>query len=503
MKDACTVHQKTNNFFMVEGRPICFTSCLRACVLITVLLCISINASAQGFQTITPLNPLAAAKTTGEKPQSKVWHYDGKWWAVFPITSGTYIWRLDGTSWINTLKISSSTSVEADCKVLENVCHILLWRNGNNASQLISVEYNQNADKYELWSKRSSKVMIHLDSGAETGTIDIDGAGRMWLASDGFNDIRVRWSDSPYSTWSSPVIVATGVTDDDICVVIALPDQGQMGIFWSDQNAKRFGFKTHNNGTSPSLWSADEMPASQSALNIGKGMGDDHLNLALASDGTLYCAVKTSYDTPGYPRLALLKRSPNGSWDDLYEVSQSGTRGIVILNEAAGSLKIVYASQEEGGDILYRESSTSNISFGPALVLISGAYNNPTSIKNNYESDIVILASDTGNIVSVLGTDHSQLTVSISPQLSAAEAVARLYPNPVDDLISLEIPEEADTALSISISDVMGRMYFKTNTNVKNHTIQINLGDLHLQSGWHFLILHSEKYSGVFKFIKK
>ena len=108
---------------MVEG-PIYLTSRLRQCLLMPMLLSVILDVSAQGFKSVTPLNSLAAAKTTGEKPQSKVWHYDGKWWAVFPITSGTYIWRLDGDAWINTLKISSSTSVEADCKVLDNVCHI-------------------------------------------------------------------------------------------------------------------------------------------------------------------------------------------------------------------------------------------------------------------------------------------------------------------------------------------------------------------------------------------
>ena len=75
------------------------------------------------------------------------------------------------------------------------------------------------------------------------------------------------------------------------------------------------------------------MPASASALNVGLGMADDHLNVAVASDGTLYAAVKTSYDTAGYPKIALLVRRPNGTWDPLYEVDQSGTRGIVLLNE--------------------------------------------------------------------------------------------------------------------------------------------------------------------------
>ena len=61
-------------------------------------------------------------------------------------------------------------------------------------------------------------------------------------------------------------------------------------------------------------------------------MADDHLNFAVASDTTLYAAVKTSYDTAGFPKIALLIRrptggGPGGTWDDLYEVDQSGTQG--------------------------------------------------------------------------------------------------------------------------------------------------------------------------------
>lgn len=482
------------------SRPICITR-LSPCVLMLLLLCLFSNVYGQGFQSITPLQPVSAVKTTGEKPQSKVWKYDGKWWAVFPVTSGTYIWRLDGTTWTNTTKISSSTSVEADCKIAGNLCHIFLWRNGNNASQLISLEYNQEANVYEHWNKRSSTVFIQLDSGAETATIDIDATGRMWLASDGLDDIRVRWSDSPYSTWSSPLTVATGITDDDICAVIALPVQRQIGILWSDQNSKRFGFKTHRDEDPPTVWSDDEMPASQSALNIGKGMGDDHLNLAIASDGTLYGAVKTSYDTPGYTRLGLLKRSPSGTWDNLYDVSETGTRAIVVLNEAVGTLKVVYTSQEDGGDILYRESSTSPISFGPALTLINGVYNNPTSSKNTYQSDIVILASDTKTIVSALGQDDSPITGVVSPQ--SGEFVVAVYPNPVDDLLTVDFDEEITTNFYVSIADTSGKIYLRTNRMLRGRRIEISLNNLSLPAGACFLMLRSPKYSRVVNFIKK
>src|SRR5678815_2645139 len=110
-------------------------------------------------------------------------------------------------------------------------------------------------------------------------------------------------------------------------------------------------------------------------------------SMAVAGDGTLYCAVKTSYDQTGYPKIALLKRSPQGIWDNLYEVSQHGTRPIVLLNETLSKLRIIYASVEFGGDILYQESSTSSVSFSPPITLIKGGtYDDPTSTCLLYTS---------------------------------------------------------------------------------------------------------------------
>ncbi|MCB9333943.1 MAG: DNRLRE domain-containing protein, partial [Lewinellaceae bacterium] len=356
---------------------------------------------AQGFASITNLTALTVSANTGEKPQSKVWTYDGKWWAVMPNGTGTHLWRLDGTTWTDMLTLSAATNTNADCKVDGALVHILLYQ--GTSSNLVSVEYVPMSSTYQLWTTRPTPSPVTLDAGVETATIDIDGTGRMWLASAGTSDINVRWSDSPYSTWSSAITIGTGVADDDICAIIYLP--GKIGVLWSNQNTERFGFKTHTDGDAPTTWSADEVPASQSAQNVGLGMADDHLNMAVATDGTLYCAVKTSYDVAGYPKMALLIRRPAGTWDDLYPVSETGTRPIVLLNEAIGKFKIFYSSTEGGGDILYKESATSSIALSTALTLISGTNNDVTSTKQNYSSEVVLLASNGSSAAGVLAVD--------------------------------------------------------------------------------------------------
>ncbi len=147
-------------------------------------------------------------------------------------------------------------------------------------------------------------------------------------------------------------------------------------------------------------------------------MADDHLNLTSASDGSLYCAVKTGYDAPGHPQVALLKRKPDGRWDDLYPVADIGTKPIVVINQATDLLKVIFCKYS-GSDIVYKESPLSGISFGPTTILIKGIHDNATSAKDNYNADVVILASDNVNkqIVGVLASDTPPSTPPDQPQL--------------------------------------------------------------------------------------
>ncbi|HSI76545.1 MAG TPA: fibronectin type III domain-containing protein, partial [Lunatimonas sp.] len=408
-------------------------------------LCTFNVAAQDGFTTITNLTPVAVSTNTGEKPQAKVWKYAGKHWAVLPNSTGTHLWRLDGTAWTNVLRLSTRTSSKADCKMIGTSAHILLFQGAS--SQLVSVEYSEVSGSYELWSKRTSTVGLNFASGVETATLDIDGDGRMWIAYDGTTEIYVQWSDSPYHNWSQPVTLATGINTDDICAVTAM--QGKVGVFWSNQTTQRFGFRTHEDGAPPTEWSDDEIPASQSAINIGSGMADDHMNMALASDGTLFCAVKTSFDRTGYPDIGLLVRRPSGTWDNFYEVAPRGTRPIVILNEDKNKLRVVYTSQNNGGNILYRESYVSNISLSSQMTLISGTYDNSTSTKDNFTTEIVILASNSTHAVGVLATDDSSSPANV-PILISPE---NLYFNVSTDPILSWFPYQGADTYRLQLSD--------------------------------------------------
>jgi hypothetical protein len=347
----------------------------------------------------TTLDSKPTTVTTGEKPQSKVWTYAGSWFAVFPTGSssaGTWVWRLVGNTWTEELKLSSRTDTHADVLVDGPLAHILLWANGN--TQFSSIAYV--AGTYQLWPTRTTLVDIPLP-GSETATIALDSTGEMWLAANRTpaNEIVVYHSVSPYSTWDGPIVLETGVDGDDIEVITALPN-GTVGVFWSNQNpaVRRFGFRTHVDGELATTWSVNEVPASQSAENVGLGMADDHMNVAVASDSTLYVAIKTSYDTIGYPKMALLVRRPDGTWDDLYFVDTVGTRPLVLLDENNDSLTFIYTIAEDYNPIVYQQSSTLGIAFEGRVTLRPEAFNDVSSMKSNIENGFVVIYSNGSDV---------------------------------------------------------------------------------------------------------
>ncbi|PVY39518.1 T9SS type A sorting domain-containing protein [Pontibacter virosus] len=423
-----------------------------ATLILLFTLALSFEVLAQ-FISITDLNPLEARDyATREKQQAKVFTHAGKQWSILANSTGTHLWQLEGITWIHALNLVTKNS-RADYVIDGDVVHILLY--SGVSSQFISIVYDHTVANFTYAGEKKQVSEIRLEDGIKVASIDRDNTGRLWLASSGISGhINVRWSDAPYTNWSSPITIASGIREDDIAAIIALPQTNKIGVLWSDQKAKRWGFKTHKDGENPAIWSDDEIPASQSALNTGSGMSDDHISMKVASDGTLYCAVKTGYNTAGLPLIALLVRRPSGEWDNMYEVSDRGTLPILILNETLGKIKVIYTTDTYGGDIVYKESLISNISFCDEYTLIKGNYNYATSIKHNYSKDVIILASNENSVVGVLATDD--LSKQGGPQSSSCnlDNVERdfyAYPNPfaLQTTVNFTLTKEQDYTLTL------------------------------------------------------
>lgn len=418
--------------------------------------------------------------TTGEKPQSKLWRAEGTWWAVLassvPSPPATWVWRFDGVSWTAVTRISDSADVRADVLPGDGAVHVFLH---GPQSALVSLQYDDALHAYVPWADRAAPAIISLP-GSETATIDTDGTGRMWIATETPNSIQVRYADHPYDNFSEPITVATGITEDDIAVVTALP--GRVAVMWSNQNTQRFGFRTHLDGAPPTSWTADEVPGSGSALPIGGGMADDHVNVAVADDGTLYAAVKTSYNSASRPVIGLLVRHPNGVWEPLHEVDRRGTRPIVLIDEETDSVRVIYTASEYLDNILEKVTKLGDLDFsGDAEILVRGAYNNVTSVKRNADEEVLVLAGG----ASSAGMAHIEWTDPDAPMLVDTTVMTKVdtpitaawgIDEPVDEVQILTGPTCGD----VTQTELVGFTYEPCTgfVGTESLTYRVRLGEL-------------------------
>jgi hypothetical protein len=360
--------------------------------------------SLTGFTTTT---------TTAEKPQSKAWNQAGFWWTVQADSTGTWVWRLDGTTWTQVLQVSASTTARADVRNAGNVTHILLHTTNDTTAELASIELVAGGTpSQQAWSVRPTNVTVSLANNVKTATIEMDISGRMWVAYDGTSSVFVRYADSDYSTWSSAITLGTGITSDDIAAISRVGNYG-IGVMWSNQNDDRFHFRFHSYLQGATVWGADEFPGAGGALSIGSGLADDHIKMADTVTGDLYVAVKTGYDTVGQTQIGLLVRRANGSWDDMYQVSTVGTRPTVAVDQQRDTVIVAYTNDSlADAPSVYRKSSLGTISFNSATTLISGNHNNVTTTKQRQnDGTLVFLANDsTGTTV-----NSARITLSATP----------------------------------------------------------------------------------------
>ena len=341
-----------------------------------------------------PYEPLSSIQgttkdATANKPQSKLWHRDDTWFAALAGERGIWVSRLEqDLSWTPVLRISDESTPMADCKAVGDATHILLH---DESPELVSIEYVPESRSYQPWSERRAATPIGL-KGSETATIDVNSVGRMWLATERKLSIHVYHAAPPYLSFEGPITLDDGVTEDDIGAVVALRN-GSVGVFWSNIARKAFGFRTHTDGEDPARWSADELPPKNARVYGDDGVANDHMNLAVAADGTLYCAIKTGYRSETLPHIAMLVRRPDGTWEDLIAIDTKGTRPIVLVNDDRALVRILYTSSPGFSPIAYRDASMSELEFGPMQSITGTSHNNCSSTKEAWSGGLVVLFS--------------------------------------------------------------------------------------------------------------
>jgi hypothetical protein len=350
-----------------------------------------------------------ASAPTGQKPQSKLWHADGIWWASMfnRLTRKHEIFRLSPAtrSWSTT-----STLLDERQKAATDA----LW-DGSKLYVAAAVDGTTSADSARIrrYSYSSATKRFTLDTGfpvtvtsggMEAVVLEKDSTGKLWITFTQAGKVHVAHTTSDHRTWTKPFVPpvtgAANLTPDDVSAIVAY--RGHIGVMWSNRTDSAMYFAYHRDGTPDSAWS--RLPALS-----GPRVADDHINLkSLQSDGsgTVVAATKTSNTGAGDPliRVLVLRNGATSFASHVFgRVSDNHTRAQVAIDRTNRQI-YVFASAPccSGGAIYYKRSSLDNVSFSTGLgtPLIQSStdlnINNPTTTKQEVTpaTGLVVLAGD-------------------------------------------------------------------------------------------------------------
>jgi hypothetical protein len=377
----------------------------------------------------------AGGPSTGYKPESKLFYTgDGsteavRWWAVLGTSgpspsAGVYLWELVNHTWVARVVLPGADPWAKADTLFDGSTLYVSTRDDKG-----SVSGNpRESDLYEVsylggggWGSISGPFPI-TTGGPETLTIAKDSAGRIWTTFESGLNIKVGYTAPGGTSFTFITVSKTSVNSDDISEVTAFGGN-KIGVFWSDQVAKRDFF----------AWRSDSDPITSNwtiETAYGGGVGgcptansdlcaDDHLNVKVYN-GEVYVAIKTSLNNvsggPNDPLIALLKRTSGGTWSafPVSTVSQNATRPITVLSPGQNAIWVWAA---RGGEIDVWESSFTSPGFSSGAfqtwVKGGGSADDPTGTKQ-------VTSAATGTVVeaSIKGSNqywHNEFLPTSAP----------------------------------------------------------------------------------------
>jgi PKD repeat protein len=361
---------------------------------------------------------------TGEKPESKLWYNDGRWWASMfaPASGAWHIFYLDRStnpkSWVD-----SGTAIDNRANTLSDT----LWDGGKlyiashvKATSNTTSQTGQPSRLYRYTYNSTSKSYT-LDTGfpnninnvsSETLTLDRDSTGRLWTTWTQGQQVMVN-STTSNDQWATPSVLpvsnSTGIDPDDISTIVAFGSR--IGVLWSSQSNSTVYFSSRTSTDPVTAWSP-----SVAVTVPGAGQADDHLNIKQVQadpSGRVFAVIKTSLDNSGSsaPQIVVLSRSSTGAWSraTFGTVGDCHTRPILMLDTTNNLVRVYATAPDSGcaftgsaGTIFEKTSPMSSLSFaagrGTPVIRDSASLNlnNPTGSKQSVDagSGVVILASN-------------------------------------------------------------------------------------------------------------
>lgn len=366
-----------------------------------------------------PTYPTAGPTGTEDKPQSKLWHTDGSWWALMRTSRGVTIHQLVGHAWRDTGTVVDERLASTGDALWEGGRLFVASRvaNASGASlRLMQFSYDAPTD---TWT-RTQNTQITA-GGSESITVARDSLSRLWITYTRGSRVYVaHTTNSAYTAWTAPFLLPVpdnSVSSDDISAIIALP--GKIGVMWSDQVSDAMRFAVHVDTDPVDRWTVEDAYA-------GTDFADDHINLkSLLEDdaGRTYAAIKTSLAGAADPSIVVLQRSSTGQWTSTVAATKSTglTRPQLALDRTNRHVYALMAT-EGGGTVYYKRSPLGALDFGsptakgaPFVQQAGARINDPSTSKQPVDAStgLVVLASD--DVSATKRYYHGELALGSAP----------------------------------------------------------------------------------------
>ncbi|QWZ09562.1 hypothetical protein KRR39_07360 [Nocardioides panacis] len=383
---------------------------------------------------------------TAEKPQSKLWYAQDKWWgAMWDTASNDYVvWGYDWTKheWAKTPTVLE-TRTRVDMDVLWDGTHLYVVSTPKTSGPNPPADTTTLLRRFSFDAVKGSWISdgtpVQLASGLSySPVIDKDSTGTLWVTyttgvpgvdpvhdptADTTRAARVMITHSQPTddrAWVAPYQLPTpddsstvtfdpakdpgGQPSSDIAAVVSF-DGNKVGVLWSNQRTQKVHWATHVDGDPDQTW------ATSVAYDNPQG-SDDHLNIksvAGGNAGRVFAVAKTSHTGATDPLINLLYLDLQGNWSarPFATVADNVTRASVVIDSDHHDLYVFAAGPCcAGGTIYYKKTPLANPTFGsgPGTPFI---FSNANPEANNVTTTKQTVTSASG-LLALAGDDQTR-----------------------------------------------------------------------------------------------
>jgi hypothetical protein len=215
-----------------------------------------------------------------------------------------------------------------------------------------------------------------------------------------------------------------------------------------------------------------------------------------------------------------LNRNTSGTNYSLSSMQDYPSDGVTWMHVAVtfdGSKSTIFINGKEDNSAIYQpftiNASTSQLQIGARSgidrwqggldeVMLFNKALSPSEIQNLFNNP------GAAHRISIIGktektSDTNVMSSDEELQKVDLPILTKLYPNPVSDVIYVDWSEMQDGNIQVSIFDMKGIRLFDQEISVSEGKIALDIANLKLKPGNYMLILNTEGYPKIFRFLKK